>query len=326
MAFPGTSLPGVLHTYTKYLVAFEPTKSNASPKKIQNTLIFIGGLMDGLFTVPYATPLAEAMPPSWSVVSVLLSSSYRQWGIASLDSDVSELASCVSYFRKLRPNGKIVLMGHSTGCQDVMHYLVSLESEDTSLEDSKNLTGGSCSVLARPKIDGGIMQASVSDREALIMLLPSRQYEASVKIAQVYISQNRGEDILPSWATAGFLNVPVSARRWLSLASPGPDHAGEDDFFSSDLPDSRIKETFGKMSHGGDVRISILMSGEDQFVPKEVDKKTMVSKWEAAVKAGEGLLDEDSGIVEGANHNLDGVPEHVTEDLVRRVIGFVERV
>ena len=39
--------------------------------------------------------------------------------------------------------------------------------------------------------------------------------------------------------------APVSAKRRLSLASPGPSHSGEDDFFSSDLDDERLATTFG---------------------------------------------------------------------------------
>jgi len=65
------------------------------------------------------------------------------------------------YFRKIGKFGKIVLMGSSTGCQDVMEYL----------------TGANAA--KRPRIDGGILQAPVSDREAIIMSMKPDDYRSS---------------------------------------------------------------------------------------------------------------------------------------------------
>lgn len=68
------------------------------------------------------------------------SSAYTGFGTSSLDVDVDEISLLVQH---LRPSHKkIVIMGHSTGSQDVIHYLL-------------NKTG----------VDGGILQAPVSDRE-----------------------------------------------------------------------------------------------------------------------------------------------------------------
>ena len=200
-------------------------------------------------------------------------------------------------------------MGHSTGCQDVMYYLISPTK------------GGE----ERPKIDGGIMQASVSDREALLLLLGVEAYEKSVEVAQEYVKAGRGEDTLSMDSTSGFLHTPVCARRLLSLASPPPDHDGEDDFYSSDLPDERLRRTFGKIGSTG-TPVSILFSGRDQFVPDSVDKVALVERWEKMIREGGGTVDKGSGIVKGANHDLEDVPEEVTQDLVERVRGFAERV
>jgi hypothetical protein len=72
----------------------------------------------------YPSTIAKSLPADWAIAEVLLSSSYRGWGTSSLQKDVKELAECVGYFSSLRPGREIVLMGHSTGCQDVMEYVV----------------------------------------------------------------------------------------------------------------------------------------------------------------------------------------------------------
>lgn len=117
-------------------MAFEHTRDGCSPT---NTLLFIPGLNEGFLTTPYIQSLSAALPSSYSFVEVLLSSAYSGWGHSSLTQDVEEMAQCVEYFQSLRPNGKIVLMGNSTGCQDVLHYVSSEGS--------------------RPMIDGAILQA-----------------------------------------------------------------------------------------------------------------------------------------------------------------------
>jgi alpha-beta hydrolase superfamily lysophospholipase len=72
---------------------------------------------------------------------VITSSSYKGWGTGSIKRDVEEIAKAVQYFRNLKPEGKIVLFGHSTGSQDTMQYLL-------------DMAGGNV-----PGIDGGVMQA-----------------------------------------------------------------------------------------------------------------------------------------------------------------------
>ena len=179
----------------------------------------------------------------------------------------------------------------------------------------------------RPKIDGTIFQASVSDRETLASWLSSDDYQSSCAIAQSYISEGRGEDILPfKLTTSSFQTTPLSARRWISLASPGPDHEGEDDYFSSDFDDERLSKIFGELAKTDKrIRISFLYSGSDQYVPSTIDKFKLVEKWHEHIRRGGGMIDEGSGLVHGASHTLKegGKP---LEDLVGRVIGFLERL
>lgn len=313
-----SSHPGILHQYVcqnpapspatiahapsqaKGLVAFE----HAPPASRKNMILFIGGLTDGFLTVPYIPSLSKALPESYSLAQVLLSSSYSGWGTSSLGLDVREIAQCVRYFRDLHPGGKIVLLGHSTGCQDVLHYLVS-EGE-------------------RPPIDGGILQAAVSDREALAGLFSPEEYKTSIELAQTYIDEGRGEDVLPRSITGGVFRSPISANRWISLLSPGPDHAGEDDYFSSDFDEERLRRVFGKAG-AARIRLSVLYGEKDEAVPEAVDKHVLVGKWARHIRDGGGVVDEDSGIVKGATHSLEKGGEPV-EDLKRRILGFIERL
>ena len=193
-------------------------------------------------------------------------------------------------------------MGHSTGCQDVMEYLVGKGHE------------------TRSPIDGGILQAPVSDREALVAAMDPKVYEEGCRIAQDMVDRGLGEDIMPSDAPKIFGAKPVCARRWLSLASPN--HDGDDDYFSSDLSDEQLMKSFGSLP--AKAPLCILFSGIDEHMPKTTDMAGLIQTWIGVVKRGNGKVDEEnSGIVENATHNLVGNPEEVVADLVKRVLGFL---
>ncbi|PMD48931.1 DUF1749-domain-containing protein [Hyaloscypha variabilis F] len=296
---------GLVHLYKSSgwdrLTAFEHTPHFPQTPP-QNLLIFIGGLFDGLLTIPYTSTLSSALPATWTLAEVRLSSSYTGWGTSSLQKDVSELSDCVSYFRGIK-TGKIVLMGSSTGCQDIMEYLTGADH------------------ASRPAIDGGILQAPASDREALILEMDLELYKSSCEAAQRMVDEGNGEEILPQREKGAAFPAPCTARRWLSLASPN--HDGDDDYFSSDLGDERLLKTFGKLPKQSP--LCILMSEMDEYVPKSVDKKGVIGRWVSIIKKGKGILDEvNSGVVPGASHNLMKDGDDVVGDLVGRVVGFLE--
>lgn len=193
-------------------------------------------------------------------------------------------------------------MGSSTGCQDIMEYLIGPDHE------------------TRPAIDGGILQGPASDREALLMTMTPELYHSSCLAAQKMVDEGNGEEILPKKETNDALPAPCTARRWLSLASPN--HDGEDDYFSSDLSDEQLLKTFGKLPER--TKLCVLMSGADEYVPESIDKKGLIERWVGIVKRGKGSVDEiNSGVVDGASHNL-GKDEKVIGELVSRVLGFLE--
>ncbi|KKK19945.1 hypothetical protein P175DRAFT_0195202 [Aspergillus ochraceoroseus IBT 24754] len=321
------SYPGVLHNYAPRLVAFEFAQPSTPPKP--NSLLFIGGLTDGLYTVPYVEEIAKALEPTdWSLFSLVLTSSYDGWGVGSLDRDVEEIAQCVSYVRQLKTqdDAKIVIMGHSTGSQDVLHYLHSANPAP------KNPDIDGLQQIVRPPVDGAIMQAPVSDREAMLTgakgsseaqdawekLVEFAQKEPARTICPIELMEKVG---LPSGA-------PVNARRFWSLASPeSPAKPAEDDLFSSDLTDERLNETFGRVASRGLLRstLVVLYSGNDEYAPENLDKEALTQRWKRATDAG-GVKkwdDEASGVIPGASHN---VKDDGQDFLIDRVLNYLNRV
>ncbi|KAJ5293981.1 hypothetical protein PENANT_c009G10956 [Penicillium antarcticum] len=330
----GESHAGVLHEYAPRLVAFEFTPPSDVNKL--HSLIFVGGLTDGFCTVPYVSKLAKALENTeWSVFSVLLSSSYGGWGVGSLDRDVEELGHCVRFIRDLKASrqpgptassAKIAIMGHSTGSQDVLHYLYS-----------PNPT--SQAPLRRPELDGAILQAPASDREGLQAIIAEssnpdelkKVYNDLVDFSKQNLStKDNIDNVLPMHLTSRLsypADTPLSARRFLSLVSPeSPEHPSEDDLFSSDLSDERLQETFGKIGTQGNIQSKLLFlySGNDEYCPHWVDKQKLLQRWQQATEAGGGSWDtENSGVIVGASHNVKGEGQ---QELIDRVLRYLHSI
>ncbi|KAL6708639.1 hypothetical protein ACN47E_002620 [Coniothyrium glycines] len=299
--------PGIAHKYTKRLIAFEHSSPHTiSSTDAPNTLLWVGGLTDGLLTVPYPTSIAAALPPSWVLAEVLISSSYKGWGTGSLQRDARELGECVKYFKTLRPGKFVVLMGHSTGCQDAMEYVVGKDADK------------------RSTADGIILQGGVSDREAWEdMFKGDKRVElnAAIEKAKDLVDQGKEREIMSRDDSEVLKQMggPVSAYRTYSMLAQG----GDDDYFSTDLSDEHLKTTFGKIPKT--TPVCFLLGAEDPYVPKEVDKSALLQRWTKIIREGGGIVDdENGGVVPGAHHNLDGDPEKVVQDLVQRVCGFVK--
>ncbi|KAJ5239791.1 hypothetical protein N7468_004410 [Penicillium chermesinum] len=317
------SHPGILHEYAPSLVTFEFT-SPGRPQGKPNSLIFVGGLTDGLKTVPYVANLAKALEPTeWSVFNTLLSSSYIGFGLSSLDQDVEQIGQ----------GGKVVIMGHSTGSQDVLHYIYA---QNPFPRDPAFDVG--LKFLTRPPVDGAILQAPVSDREAVAHLIKMADkpneargaYEQLVSAAKRQPwTDDKKDCILPLKLTSQLGlpgHAPISARRFLSLLSPdSPEHPEQDDLFSSDLTDKRHKETFGQIAARGLLRskLLVLYSGSDEYCPPSVDKTRLLERWKQATEDGGASWDENSGIVPGATHNA---RDEGQEDLIGRVVRYLQGI
>ena len=70
----------------------------AGSRSERNVVVFIGGLTDGFLATPYLTHLQSRIATAgWSLVQVLLSSSYAGYGHSSLRQDVEELDSLLHH-------------------------------------------------------------------------------------------------------------------------------------------------------------------------------------------------------------------------------------
>lgn len=265
-------------------------------------------MFDTPLQVEYPLSIAQSLGPTWSVVTALLGSSGQSWGVSSIARDAEDMAKIMTYLKAQRPGGKIVIMGHSTGCQDCMEYVVGTNAEK------------------RPAVDGIILQAPVSDREAMAKDLPNAHMNEANQLALQMCRDRKEKDALPNRLTKPvFGRIAITAKRWTDVASPAPNHDGADDYFSSDLPDDRLRSTFGKLP--ASTPLLILYSGADECVPDTVDRRRLVQKWMHITESGGGSVDAVyGGIVEGASHDLGGQSDQIMGDLVRRVSGFLGRL
>ncbi|KAJ6153628.1 hypothetical protein N7470_006587 [Penicillium chermesinum] len=324
------------HLHDQGRSVFEFTNNSSVPHGRPHTLLFIAGLNDGLPTVPYVEHIAKALKPTkWSLFWVQLSSAYGAWGTSSLSKDIGEIFKCINFIRDLRKmrspheeHGKMVLMGHSTGCQDILYYLTDTKS------GCRGDINPTVPLASRRVLDGAILQAPVSDREELHMNLrrsqnPHDAWATYHQLVSLAMSQPPLE-LLPLAMTTkmGFtLDTPFNGYRFLSIASPeSPGSPSDDDMFSSDLPDAALAKTFGRVSACGKLKgqLLVLYSECDEYVPSEVDKRALMQRWERATNAGgEQKWDPESGLIPGAIHNVEF---HGQDWLIARVHGYLQRV
>lgn len=310
-----------------------------------HSLLFLGGLGDGIATTSYMADLVSALQSTkWSLFTLNLTSSYQAWGLGHLDRDTDEIAQCIQYVKDYKStkfgNGKIVLMGHSTGSQDVLHYLYRPNPHASSPAFDPGLQR-----INRLALDGAVMQASVSDREAILWVLKEgiggksssevrAIYEKLEAMAKEAASHGQSFDtMLPLSMTSqiGYpSNTPISCRRFLSLVSPeSPQSPSEDDLFSSDLSDEQLGKTFGMIKQQGllKYKLLVLFSGADQSVPDWVNKEKLLSRWQNATDHnGEAQIwDQDySAIIPGASHALSNDDQAgPRKSLVERVSGYL---
>ncbi|CAR28570.1 hypothetical protein ZYGR_0S02030 [Zygosaccharomyces rouxii] len=275
--------PGVLHQYSTQ-VAFE-----FNPSGHKKVIVVIGGLSDGLLTVKFAPGLAKAVEKlGFGVLQIQMRSSYIGWGTGSLDADVEDIKKLVEYLRSPEGGSRetIIIMGFSTGSQDVMHYL--LRHSDS--------------------IEGCIFSAPVSDREGQ----DPKDLERLNPKAQELVANGQGNEILPREYANYVFNTPITAYRWCSLHVKG----GDDDYFSTDLSQEVFASTFGKL----DKPFLVAFNELDEYVPKNVNKPEHIKRWQSV--SNPKYWSKNSGIVKGSTHTV-AQPE-AQQDLFQRVLGFLE--
>ena len=158
------TLGGRLYTYSQ---VDEPRQAFESPLVHSSSkfMVFIGGMAEGLLACPYVPFLAEMCEScGWALVQPLLTSSYRGYATSSLARDCEELTTLLKYLTQQRGMTQAVLVGHSTGSQDVVYFMKHTDAATRSL------------------VAGCVLQAGISDREFAsdeeLQLLPRAEVRA----------------------------------------------------------------------------------------------------------------------------------------------------
>ncbi|KAF4736624.1 hypothetical protein FOZ62_019537 [Perkinsus olseni] len=177
-------------------------------------LLFMAGLTDGFLRPFYPAMLAER---GLRVFQVLMHSSYSGYGYSSLDSDVEDMTQALALLKEHRGVEHVFLLGHSTGCQDVVHFIKTRTPEEPSL----------------PTVEGCILQGAVSDRDAVDFAVKDCQQdqERLHEISTSFQSLLEREPLrfMPPEASEFTSGHPINASRFASLFCR---MSGPDDMFS----------------------------------------------------------------------------------------------
>ncbi|KAI2637302.1 duf1749 domain-containing protein [Xylaria nigripes] len=271
----------------------------SGPQDAKDALVFIGGLGDGPHTVPYPRALAKKLEEhgslSFSVFEFRLKSSFTGYGFTRLVDDVADISALVKYLRSINKR-RIILMGHSTGCQDCMEY-VSPAHVDV------------------PGVDGYILQAPVCDRDGFILQMGQDRLDVSLAIAKQFIDAGKPNERIAEDLLADYMqSTPISAWRWYALGASD----GEDNYFSPHLTNEIAASYWRRF----DKPLLILHSGSDEYVMESVDKAGLVKSWKQL--AWPGIVSELSGVIPGANHRVED-PE-AEAWLCNTVIEFLQTI
>lgn len=163
-------IDGILFKYNSYgSIAYK------SKVKSHNYIIFLDGMCGNIFSSLYFPNLKEYCDSNNMVLVYPQLRSHPNYKIVSIQCDIEDIDSLVN-----KIEGNIVLIGHSTGCQDCLLYI----------EASRN-----------PKIKGIILQAPVSDIEANT---DSSLKESVLKAKKSGLYFEYKQDI---WLTERFISV-----------------------------------------------------------------------------------------------------------------------
>ncbi|OAA58760.1 hypothetical protein ISF_06543 [Cordyceps fumosorosea ARSEF 2679] len=261
------------------------------PTTAKNAIVFIGGLFDGPHTVPYARTVAkfveEAKDLDYSLFEIRMRSSFTGFGMSSLKQDVEDISALVKYLRSIGRE-KVVLFGHSTGCQDCMEY-ADYEKHGSS------------------PVDGFIIQAPVSDREALKENFPN--YDDLLAISKKMIADGEEKEYVSAKLIPPGFNAPLTAYRLHSLLAKG----GDDDYFSSDFDEATRTRIWGRLTKP----VLVLHSEDDEYVPVHVNQDALRKLYHAASP----LVSPLSGSIPDATHAVANVAGR--EWLAKTVVKFL---
>lgn len=257
------ALAGVMYQWGMNKVAFESAAVGST-----NKLIVLGGLTDGLMPCEWVVPLSHAAHElGWALVQPVLSSSYAGYGTGTLARDAEELSALVTDMVESRGCERVVVCGHSTGCQIACTFARRGTPEAVS------------------RLAAVVLQAPVSDQESGGMEEGTARWLTHARAVA-----SPATELMPMDAHY----VPITAERYLSLYET--DGLQPDDFFSSYLTDEQLRERLGHLDPKPTL---VAFSMADEYVPAHVDKGALAERIARAAGRGAVVLP-----LEGASHSL----------------------
>ncbi|KAL7722761.1 Hydrolase [Entamoeba marina] len=194
---------GSLHVLDNHVSYFITGKHNEDVPLI----ILLSGLTDTLFSVEYFQQVAKELQHKYYVCSPSLRSSGSGFGHLTIWDDIEDIEKVLQHITTTYKSTNIVIVGHSTGCQDIM---ILLQQQ----------------LHKKYPIKKCVLQAPVSDRDAV---------ENDSEIKKFGSQQNQKELISTKYLYDD--KYFVSEDRFLSLIAPG----GDEDWFSYDIMDYSTK-------------------------------------------------------------------------------------
>ncbi|KAJ5073253.1 hypothetical protein M0811_08935 [Anaeramoeba ignava] len=243
---------------------------NQVENQIKNqAIVFIHGLTEGFLSTSYLGILEkEVTRIGFHFVQFLMRSSYKSAGLETLETDSEDIENLLNFLQKKFNCEKFILIGHSTGCQNIVHFLKTKKPSFSLVSHC-------------------ILQAPVSDRD-YITKLPEFDMNSLV-FAQKCIERNKKKEII----NQNIFQSPFCAERWFSLCSK----EGEDDMFSEDLSKEELSEKFSQILQN----ILLVFSSNDEYVPNLVSYPNLASRISSSFINAKSVTLK---LIEGAPHNL----------------------
>jgi pimeloyl-ACP methyl ester carboxylesterase len=235
--------------------------------KDRQIVLWIGGLGDSMCAVDYLDALSSHVHSlGCTLATIQLSSSANQYGVGSLSQDANEIYDALAYLDRECAVGQVVLVGHSTGCQDLVQLF---RKRATDIE-----------VQLKLNVVALVLQAPVSDRLYVEWTSDSDALSDEIALAKRLIAaaddDETSEPLMPRPNLVAGM-VPISAERYLSLAS----RDGDDDLFSADLSDRELAERLEPL-RSANARVYCVFSADDEYVPPSVDTGALAKRFEQA--------------------------------------------
>lgn len=184
---------------------------------------------------------------------------------------------------------QIILVGHSTGSQKSIYYLISSTSHSRGGKQSRSSDG---------IIKGVVLLSPLSDFAGIIKHTPVEDYKNLLKISEALVMQGTPHQLLPTTIWPAL----ADAQRFLSLATPMSEEAifsyydpNKESIFSSintptlillgdadeyrDRPIKKIKDWFDTHQNTVQYQSKIIKDGDHGFSGKEKEVAQIIRKF-----------------------------------------------